>query len=285
MHPARKTNPILIFFLIAFGVPWSAQIFMAVKHIPLLPLWPGLVIANSFCSIAGFVAAYCESGWAGVRDLGHRCVRYRVSLAWWVYALFVCFAIAIVATVAYGLAHGKVGPLTLQTLARQWWLPLTLLSGFILGPLGEEAGWRGYLLPTLLKSYSPIKSSLLVGLVWAIWHFPGGLIPGGAAYFHSAMGLLLFTASAICLSILITILFLHTKTSVLLAMVFHWSGIPAVEISRIIFPANQEPPDWVRAITLIVCAMIAVVIFWKELNRLKKQETYSRHGKEAHYQF
>lgn len=38
--------------------------------------------------------------------------------------------------------------------------------------LGEEIGWRGYLVPRLLEHYSPNKVSLFVGAVWALWHFP-----------------------------------------------------------------------------------------------------------------
>jgi uncharacterized protein len=263
----RKANPTLVFLLIAFGVPWSVQIFMALKRIPLIPLWPGLIVANSFCSGAGFVAAYCESGWAGVTELGHRCVRYRASKGWWAYTLLVCFGIANIATLVYGLVHGTVGLPKLSALADQWWLPFTLLFGFILGPLGEEAGWRGYLLQDLLRQYSPLLSSFILGLIAAIWHFPEGLIVGSPSYFHSALGVLLFTASVICMSTLTTILVLHTRMSVLHAMVFHWTVIPAVEISKIIFPANQQPPDWVLAMALIAFTLVATVIFRKRLWR------------------
>lgn len=38
--------------------------------------------------------------------------------------------------------------------------------------LGEEIGWRGYLVPRLLEQYSPNTVSLFVGCVWAVWHFP-----------------------------------------------------------------------------------------------------------------
>src|SRR5215217_5612259 len=37
--------------------------------------------------------------------------------------------------------------------------------------LGEELGWRGYLLPQLL-SIGWTRAMVLVGLVWAAWHMP-----------------------------------------------------------------------------------------------------------------
>ena len=240
---------------------------MRLKRIPLVPVWPGLIVANGFCSVAGFVAACFDSGLAGVTELGHRCVQYRTSKGWWAYTLLVCFAIANVATLTYGPVRGAEGPLKLSALADQWWLPFTLLSGFILGPLGEEAGWRGCLLPHLLRQHSPLVSSIILGLIAAIWHFREGLIAGGPSYFHSVMGLLLFAASVISMSTLTTILVLHTRMSILHAMVFHRTVIPAVEISRIIFPASPRPPDWVLAIALIAFTLVATVIFRKRLWR------------------
>ena len=93
---------------------------MRLKRIPLVPVWPGLIVANGFCSVAGFVAACFDSGLAGVTELGHRCVQYRTSKGWWAYTLLVCFAIANVATLAYRLVRGAVGPLKLSALADQW---------------------------------------------------------------------------------------------------------------------------------------------------------------------
>lgn len=48
---------------------------------------------------------------------------------------------------------------------------LVFVSGFITA-FGEEYGWRGFLLPELLKSYSKIKASTVVGIVWALFHIP-----------------------------------------------------------------------------------------------------------------
>jgi membrane protease YdiL (CAAX protease family) len=47
---------------------------------------------------------------------------------------------------------------------------ITLL-GFS-GALGEEIGWRGFLVPELSRVTSFTKVSLISGTIWALWHFP-----------------------------------------------------------------------------------------------------------------
>jgi membrane protease YdiL (CAAX protease family) len=42
----------------------------------------------------------------------------------------------------------------------------------ILGPLSEEIGWRGYALDRLQTKWNALESSLMVGLVWGLWHGP-----------------------------------------------------------------------------------------------------------------
>jgi len=46
------------------------------------------------------------------------------------------------------------------------------------GSLGEEPGWRGFLLPRLLSDRSPFGASLVVGFWWALWHAPIDWIQG-----------------------------------------------------------------------------------------------------------
>ena len=44
------------------------------------------------------------------------------------------------------------------------------------GGTGEEPGWRGFALPLLLERMSPLKATLVLGLVWAVWHLPRDVI-------------------------------------------------------------------------------------------------------------
>src|SRR5262249_39581032 len=38
--------------------------------------------------------------------------------------------------------------------------------------LGEEIGWRGFLVPQLSKITSFTKTVLISGVIWSLWHYP-----------------------------------------------------------------------------------------------------------------
>lgn len=51
-------------------------------------------------------------------------------------------------------------------------LVVTFFYNLILGPIGEELGWRAYVLTELQTKYSPLKSTVIVWLIWSFWHLP-----------------------------------------------------------------------------------------------------------------
>ena len=83
-----------------------------------------------------------------------------------------------------------------------------------LGPLGEELGWRGFLLPRLLERFGPLAAGLIVGTIWMAWHIPAFLMSGLP---QSNMSFPVFMVGGIALSVFVTWLFIHARQSILVA--------------------------------------------------------------------
>jgi len=97
----------------------------------------------------------------------------RWSRSWKAYLFAVLMPTGLVITTVVinyitGLGHfSAAGDTILQlVLAVVLVIPLATISA-----IGEEYGWRGYLLPRLLQG-NEIRASLIVGFVWALWHLP-----------------------------------------------------------------------------------------------------------------
>jgi len=87
---------------------------------------------------------------------------------------------------------------------------------------------------------------------WAAWHF--------GIFFHSIGADALFAATAVALSILMTVFFLRTRVRMLLAIVMHGSIIQGREIAQASCPTATQPPDSPRAAVAIAIALIVIAI-------------------------
>jgi membrane protease YdiL (CAAX protease family) len=108
------------------------------------------------------------------------------------------------------------------------------------GPLFEEIGWRGFALVRMQALHGPLLASVILGVLWALWHLPEFLVPFWAASSGGGgiLGIILFIITAITFTIVITWVFNNTRASVLLAILVHTSidafTVPLGEI----FPAR-----------------------------------------------
>lgn len=82
----------------------------------------------------------------------------------------------------------------------------------VVGCAAEEVGWRGFLLSNLQKRYSPFITSIIVGIMWGVWHlnFTGGIL-----------GFLLYTVTIIEMSILMSWIYNKSNGNLLLMTVWH----------------------------------------------------------------
>ena len=124
-----------------------------------------------------------------------------------------------------------------------------VLALLIIG-IGEELGWRGWLLPKLLTRRSRAKATILVAAVWCPWHLPI-LLRGG-------WGALSFAVVVVALSFLFTALWSYARESVLVVALGH-----ASVNAPFFFFESALGPQRSYAAWLMVCAfysLLAVVL-------------------------
>ena len=212
-----RRQDIVVFMLVALILTWVVWVPRAMGiQVGLLGLlWTWMP------AVAALICAAVLYGRAGVRDLGHRLLLWRVR--WWWYPVVLLgplvFAMAIAGiAVVIGEPWDEARPpaLTLSIPA----LALTLLVLALTDGLGEELGWRGYLLPRLLVRHRAVAASLILGLYWWLWHLPLVWTEGSAI---EGQPLWLLLLDLMAKSLIFTYVFLGTQGSVLIAILLHAS--------------------------------------------------------------
>lgn len=94
--------------------------------------------------------------------------RVRVSVV----GFLVGVQVAIITIVVILLTYADDGSELAMSFPGTGLLLVAFLNDLIRGPLGEELGWRGYALNELQSRHAPLKSALVVGVLWGFWHTP-----------------------------------------------------------------------------------------------------------------
>ena len=261
---------LVVFFLIACIPPWIGWSLISFGVVsPHAPYATLLYITGWGVSLGGLVATGMKEGFGGVGRLLGDAVRVVAPLQWWLYVLLVPLALQTVAALLAFAAAGKpvaIDPAGLLTLAT----PGVLLP-FLFGPFGEEFGWRGFLLPELARRVSAPLACLMVGVIWAVWHWPLEY-----QQILQAPGLVWF---ATCMSFLIGAVYLRTR-SLLLAMIMHWNWNSMAQVSPHLFPgapiASSAPlVAWGSAAAYALAALLTVPVL---LGVQRKQGLHSGAG-------
>ena len=157
----------------------------------------------------------------------NRLGKFRYYLAaWFLPPLLV--ALTIVMSILIGTAKYDPEFTTMQALVEQSAqagaeIPLATLiliqlaQGLILGPIinvfvtmGEELGWRGFLLPKMLPM-GEWKALIWGGVIWGVWHAPV-ILQGHNYPDHPFLGVFLMIVFCIFLSIIIGWMYLRTRS-------------------------------------------------------------------------
>lgn len=203
----------------------SAAAFVGLTFVLSWGAWGAAIVLQSEAAlwrIAGAfgptLAAVTLAGLAGRRAIG---LLLRGFSKWrapaWVY-LFAMVSTATVGALALGLDHLLGGAPVWPDIGTMGLIPVIFLWVLLFSVAGEETGWRGYLLPRFLDRMGPLTASLLIGVIWGLWHLPLWALPGD---FHATIPVTLFLLQLLGFSILYTWLWLESGGSLVVAHVFH----------------------------------------------------------------
>lgn len=259
----------LNFFVLTYAATWAcfgAAALLSRESDFRMPLLLLGTIAPSLVAIALVARA---SGSAGVQALLRRLLEWRVGARWYVFAIGFLLALKLAAAVAH-LALTGDWPLFGMT---PWF---EIAAAIVLGtPLqaGEEVGWRGYALPRLATSFGLARASLLLGVLWGVWHLPLFLIQGLGNFGQSFP---MFVLGSTAISVAMAWLYANTRGSLLLAMLMHSAVNQTVGVvpTRLAAPAdNPLIAVDTSPITLIFGGLLVVsaIYFLVRMSRLAKQ--------------
>ena len=289
-----------LYFLFAFGLAWLCQVYASLLLIRdgNAAAYQALLAVSMFCPLAA-VLLVCKVflhqptgiGW---KPKGKK--RFWLA-AWFGPAMFTVLAAVLYFAVfpsrldlsgswlatAYG---GGMGAATLQKLgvSSAGYILQTGLAAVTLGPAvnmffaaGEEAGWRGFMMPRLKERFGLLSGRLLGGIVWGVWHWPIMLLVGyeyGTNYLGApVLGLVVWCVVCFALNTLLDWLYENTGCIWVPAIAHGAFNAIASLFTVLTYPAdayyNVLGPTPIGLIGML--PMLAAAV-WLTLRQIKREE-------------
>jgi membrane protease YdiL (CAAX protease family) len=176
--------------------------------------------------------------------------QWRLNAKWLAIALLLAFVMRLGISVV-ALMLGLISTIQVRPWQPAQFAILAVI--LVISALPEELGWRGYVLPKLLTTYSARTSSLMIGVVWGVLHLALQL-PGMMNEGVPALATVIAIASG---SVLFTWLYVNSDGNLLLATLFHAAQSFFVIINEGIAPAEQM---WLMAGVYTVLALLVALL-------------------------
>lgn len=262
----KKSIDLWLFSLIAFGWMWGLNIprILVCREVIILP--PLVYTLLGYLAVFGpglaaFFLTRINNGQAGLKALWRRGWSGDYPKIWLIPALLL---MPVMGGITFLIMKLLGQPIPWEySLPPAMIVPVGLLI-WLLGALPEEYGWRGYALPRLLKGSSPLAASLILGLIWGLWHLPLHFISTSTQYVIPIWQYLLQT---LVMSVIYTWLFLGTRGSILIAGLFHAMG----NLTGALIPYwVTDSGRWISFFQLLIAAILIVIFGFPKLKTSKE---------------
>ncbi len=215
-----NTKNLVLFFLISFGISWLFQLPRVLMDNGLAQISPGLLKLSPFAVLGPFLAAfvltYKSGGWEGIKALWKRGWDFNFDKKW----LIVVFLLPVISSgltiLGINLFGGKI-LWEYQGFPIAMFFPVLLIL-FVTQALPEEYGWRGFALDRLQDRFNALTASLVLGLLWGLWHLPLHFMNGTT---QEVIPVFEFIIKQMVGAIFFTWIYNNTNRNVFLAILLH----------------------------------------------------------------
>lgn len=270
---SHRPISLIWFFAATFGLSWvfwiPAAVLFTRNDSGASPFFsPELILLQTLGAAGPSIVAYWMLRRSGSSDAARpildRYKIWRVGYAWYFIAALFVPVIQLAGHLIGGALSGgdlidQSSPLgemlaDVGVVGAVALFPLIVIAQLPSSPLLEEFGWRGFALPRLQDRYSALTASLILGLLWGIWHLPLTLAYGDPV--------VPFLLQIIAISVIITWVFNNTRGSMLVAMLCHAS------LNASIVPFSSAAGHWPGTLLTIVAAILVVAFTgWQNLGK------------------
>ncbi len=257
-EPLREDYKLRRFFLLSFGISWLIWISM-ILFSPGADYFLPLLFFGAFGpSLAAIFMLLMYGSNEEKKSFGKRLIGVkRMGFKWFLFILLIFPAILLLGYFFYFLVGGSYPSLAdyfegIENISDGLSLLLIMLLG---GPLAEELGWRGYSLDRLQRKWGMLMGSIILGIIWVLWHLPLFFIEG-TSQFQKGFGLAFWSWAfqLIVISLIFTLVYNKTGKSILAAILLHL-------MANIAYPLNLDENG--ELIFTIVRLCIGIVIAFK----------------------
>jgi membrane protease YdiL (CAAX protease family) len=254
--------------VIIFALSWLStipQILASWRGAGAVPVY--IKLLQIFLIAPGLVAlwaAYINGGWSACKQLLKRLIAWRVS-----WKLYVAVLLGPPAVILVSLLLSNTLGYTQIRIPDAGSVFAVFVPTFIVYLIlnTEELAWRGYVLPRMQGRWNPLVASLVLGVIWTVFHAPYFLMKGGHPGGFTPV---MFVLALLPMTVLLTRVFNSAAGSVLLTHLLHQS-INSWAESLPFLPRHtgNTAPLWIAIVLLIVLAGYCIVAkpsMWKKLS-------------------
>lgn len=208
---------LILFWVIAFGLAWALTVPSALAQLGVIDVSPIPAGLGNLIGLTPAIAAFVAAAFSGqTRVLVARTFRFRAPLS--------SYFLAIGLPVAWLIGTMALRDfLSADAVDVAWSMQVAAFATVWLAfAFGEEIGWRAYALPIMTERSGFWAAATMLGVIWAVWHYPKLLSgPYVESLAQAAPWLVKFSLQVILANYVLCWLFVRSRLSVPVAAAFH----------------------------------------------------------------